>query len=231
MFWNVILAVLAAFNQLFVAWLGWKVSANPKLLKDPRKKKLCEIAFWVFGFIGIGLVAIITYRSGLTERVHVSHEIRETYGPNFIPIGEPLAFNIWMETVGNGTAHDIATFSRTFIGNDLSLYSENEVIEQFERWLLTAEVPAMGTTLTPGMKRATTADGAILSPEDHENLKSGRKVVYIMGLIQFRDDFGKRTQRVCQKLQPPETGGIVIFQSCSRYNDEISGWRKALRKS
>ena len=118
---------------------------------------------------------------------------------------------------------------RTVLKTDYSPYSEKESIEEFEKWLQARPIEE-GSSLPKDNRAWATAKGAILTPEDLNNLASGRRVVYVVGILRFRDDFGKHTLRICRYLQPPEptrSGGRIVFGTwayCSRYNDEVEGW-------
>ena len=65
-----------------------------------------------------------------------------------------------------------------------------------------------------------TAQGPILSPEDYNNLASGRRVVYLVAEFLFSDDAGSHYRHFCGSLEPPQGGGELIWGNCAHYNDE-----------
>lgn len=167
--------------------------------------------------------------SNPVERVHFAITRYEaTYAPWPI-VGEPLGFNIYYKNVGNGMAYDAKFQAMAVLESDSSQYSQQRAIAEFEKWLQTS--PKMRSSIPKDKELWNSALGAIMTPEDVNNLLKGRKVMYLVGTIEFRDDFGKHTQRICQLLQPPVVtalGGhseLGIFQYCGQYNDEVAGWK------
>jgi hypothetical protein len=168
-------------------------------------------------------------QSSLVERVHFAiTKFEQTYTP-WPMVGEPLGFNIYFKNVGNGMAYEADFQAMAALESDSSQYSQQRAIAEFEKWLQAQLKPRM--SIPKDKELWASALGAIVTPEDVNNLLKGRKVMYLVGTIQFRDDFGKHTQRICHFLQPPvvtATGGhseLGIFQHCNQYNDEVAGWK------
>jgi hypothetical protein len=122
--------------------------------------------------------------------------------------------------VGNGTAVNIAGRSHSFIEPNISTTSENDVLERFEK--MKSSEPLKGSGAMPkGAIQFVSAQGQILSPEDYANLVYGRRVVYVIAELAYKDDSGGHFRRYCQALEPPQPGGIVIWANCDHFNDEI----------
>lgn len=226
---TIFLAVIAALMQALTTWLAFHVSASPDVLNDKRKMQRYRIAFVGLLLIGIVVAVISAYRGTKVERVHMAiTEIRPITKPRWPIIGEPLEVNIHFKNVGNGMAFNTVLAAYTVLKPDHSAYSEQQTIAEFEKWLQTQPMES-GASLAKDNEMWDTSSGAILTPEDHNNLLTGRKVMYLVGVLQFRDDFGKHLQRICRFLQPPgPTGGggykvFGILAGCSQYNDEVDG--------
>jgi len=193
-----------------------------------------KIAFVVMLLISITVAGITAYRGTQVEyvqveRVHISI-IKSEFPSNPWPlVGEKLGVNIYFKNISNGMAYDVLFKGYSFLKPDYSPYSEKEAIEEFEKWLRALPV-GEGSSLAKDTYIWASAGGAIVTPEDLNNLSTGRKVMYVVGVVRFRDDVGKHTLRICQYLQPPEptrSGATIEFGTmaqCSRYNDEVDGW-------
>jgi hypothetical protein len=234
MFITAVLAGLVALIQALTAWLGFYVSTRPQLLENKLKVLWYRIFFVALSAIGIVLVVIITHRASQVERVHFAiTKMKQTYTP-WPVVGEPLAFNIYYKNVGNGMAFDVVFEARAVLKPDYSSFSEQEAIAEFQKWLQERPLKT-GLSIPKDLEQWNTASGGILSPEDLNNLLKGRRVMYLVGIIQFRDDFGKHTQQICQFLQPPEVTGsggysvLGIFAQCDRHNGEVAGWEKPIK--
>jgi hypothetical protein len=222
MFWNIVLAVLAGLSQAVNSWMGYKVTGKNL---NPRQERLYDFIFVACGVVGIVAVGMIAYRSGKQERAHLAIRLWPTYeynasaDPSFLPIGQPLAMNVSYKNVGSGSAFNLATAAYALLEADESKPSQVRAITQFEEWNKTMPSLPSGT-LAKDVEHFFTARGQRVSPEDVANLVAGRRVVYIVGLIAFKDDYGDRVQPFCQFLQTPQVGGALIWGLCSNYNEE-----------
>lgn len=235
MLWNIIFAVVGAVAPAVTTWLAFHITASPEVLSDKYKVRWYRIAFVVMLLLSIAVAGITAYRGTQVESVQVERahfsitEIWETSKPNWPIVGERLGVNFRYKNVGNGTAYNTGFVGHTVLKPDYTPYSEKEAIEEFEKWLQALPVKE-GSSLAKDATAWSTAYGNIVTPEDLNNLTTGRKVMYVVGILQFRDDLGKHSLRICRYLQPPEptrSGSLMkygVLASCSRYNDEVEGW-------
>lgn len=232
MFWDIVIAVFAALMQGTAAFLGWYVTINPLIPGDPkygRKKRIYTRLFVFVGLVGVFLVGFAAYRAP-RERAHFAilpapaYEQQGMLMPTwsnaaFLQVNMPLAFNVVYGNLGSGTATNTAGRGHSFIEANGSDTSEADVLAEFERMRTTE--PSKGMAMLPkGMQQWITARGVTLSPEDKDNLISGRRVVYVVAEFLYADDSGKHTRHYCQYLQTPQAGGNLIWANCSHYNDE-----------
>jgi hypothetical protein len=234
MAWTIILAVLGAISQAVTMWLGFHITASPEIVLNKPKVFWYRFTFGAMLLLSLVVTAITAYRGTRVEhvqveRVHISFIQTEFLSKPWPLVGEKLGVNIHYKNISNGMAHDVLFYGYSFLKPDYSPYSEKEAIEEFEKWVRVFP-EAKESSLAKDTYRWATAEGAILTPEDLNNLSTGRKVMYVVSVVQFRDDVGKRTLRICRFLQPPEptrSGASIRFgdmASCSRYNDEVEGW-------
>lgn len=231
MFWNIFFAVVGAIPPALTTWLGFHLTASPEVLSDKDKVRRYRIAFVAMLLLSLVVAGITAYRGTQVEYVQVERahfaitEIWETSKPNWPLVGEQLGVNFRYKNVGNGTAYNTRFKGHTVLKPDYSPYSEKEAIEEFEKWLQVLPVTE-GSSLAKDATGWNTAYGAIVTPEDLNNLMTGRKVMYVVSILQFRDDLGNHRLRICRFLQPPEptrSGSLMkygVLASCSRYNDE-----------
>src|SRR6266446_7679523 len=120
MFWDISIAVGASVTQLTTAYLGWRMTVNPIIPKDPtqkRKRTIYEGLFIFSGLIGVFLVGLAAYRAP-RERAHLAIIPDATYGepgkpPSwsggaaFLQVNKILAFNLIYRNVGAGSALNV----------------------------------------------------------------------------------------------------------------------------
>lgn len=234
MVWTIVLAVLGALSQAVTMWLGFHITASPEIVHNKPKVFWYRLTFAAMLLLSFVVAAITAYRGTQVEyrqveRVHISF-IGTEFQSNPRPlVGEKLGVNISFQNVSNGMAYNVLFKGHSVLKPDYSAYSEKEVIEEFEKWVRALPVEE-GSSLAKGTYLWASSEGAILTPEDLSNLSTGRKVMYVGGVVRFQDDVGKHTLRKCQYLQPPEptrSGAGIPFGTwaqCSRYNDEVEGW-------
>ena len=234
MFWTIVLAVLGAISQAVTMWLGFHITARPEIVRNKPKVFWYRFTFGAMLFLSLVVTTITAWRGTQVEyhqveRVHISF-IKTEFQSNPWPlVGEKLSVNLYFKNVSNGMAYDVLFNGHSVLKPEYSPYSEKEAIEEFEKWLR-AFPQEEGSSLAKDTYRWASTAGSIVTPEDRNNLSTGRKVMYVVGVVRFRDDVGKHTLRICQYLQPPEPtrsgAGIPFgdFAQCSRYNDEVEGW-------
>jgi len=184
------------------------------------QRRWYEVLFLVFGLVGVALIGVAAYRTNL-ERAHfVVPRVWPTYVPDAFVINSKLAVNVDLKNVGKSPAANIQDWRHTYIQGDGSLTSQEDVVESFKKWIATN--PSIGgNTVQSGEVFWVTAQGDILSPEDRQNIMSGRRAVYVLVNMHFTDDFGGHEYHFCQFLSPPQGGGgTMIWNFCSPYNDE-----------
>lgn len=239
MIWDVAIAIGAAVCQFMTAWLGWRITTNPLDPQDPkqgRKRTQYHIAFVTAGVLGIFFIGLAAYRMP-RDRAHLQFKVGPTYQNTDVPMGswssgtgehraeflqvdQPLAFNIAYTNVGPGVAVNIEPHRGIFIEPGHSPLTESDALAQFEK--AKAITPARGIiTQVKGDSAFVTAEGPVLSPEDYNNLVYGRRVVYVVAELAYHDDSGTHVRQYCQFLQPPATGGILIWAYCDNFNGEF----------
>jgi hypothetical protein len=229
MFWNIVIAVGAGIAQLGNAWLGWRVTSLPNRLSS-RQRKTYDMLFIVCGLVGLFLIGLATYRAG-RERAHLklitSLDVRlpttleDIWSASdiFLRVNLPLRMNVYYQNVGNGPAINMRHQGTVYIEPDYSLASVRDAVQKFETWRKTQTDAGAGTTAKDENGFAT-FKGDILTPEDSQNIKSGRRIVFVVGEFTFDDDLGSHYHKVCDWLQPPEVGGAIIFGHCPEYTEE-----------
>jgi hypothetical protein len=141
-----------------------------------------------------------------------------------------LSFNVGQTNVGSGSAYNVDVRARSFIEPDMSLSSQRAAITEFESWLKSQGAPSK-QNISKGSRTFVSAAGAILTPEDFNNVVADRKTVYVLARILFEDDFGSHTTEVCSYLEPQQTkllpapinGNVTvveIFQNCQEHKGE-----------
>jgi hypothetical protein len=188
--------------------------------------------------IGIFISVFIAYRGNHGERAHFAiTEMWPTTSPIWPMVGEPLDMNFRYKNVGNGTALDIVIEGLTLLKPDESKSSQDQVISNFENDLKARELQKGTIIVKDDSRWSTTKRGSVLTAEDRANFVSGEKVIFTIAIIQWRDDYGQHTQRLCRYLQPPKLTpdgrGRAAFGpmgSCHTYNDEVDGWIQPLAK-
>jgi hypothetical protein len=236
MIWDIVIAVAAALCQLLTAILGFRITMNPLDPKDPKQRKkriLYNVLFLSAGILGVFFVGLAAYRMP-RERAHLGFKTDTTYHGSsgtsswasgtgerraeFLLVNSPLAFNLWYTNLGPGVALNITNRSGLYIEPDQSSSSQSLALAQFEK---SVEPPkGAGITLAKGDSAFLTAHGAILSPEDYDNLVYGRRVEYLIVEFSYHDDAGSHVRQLCQSLLPPQEGGFLIWGSCESFNGE-----------
>ena|SRR3989442_8292126 len=220
MWCTIILAVLVALTQFCNSWLGWRMTLNTEPL-SPRKRKLYNWMFVLFGLFGVICVGILAYRS-YREHAHLTvTRIEKAYIPNPFVINEPLRANVWVKNVGKGPGRITSHYSRTYIREDVEITSQQSAVAEFRRWMEANPPKSSGEFLPPEQPFWFTSDGAVLSPEDYQNLINGRRVFYVLSDVRFTDDFGTHEFQNCQMLQPLRRNELSVFAYCKVFNDEI----------
>jgi len=233
MFWTIVIATGAGFCQFVGSLLGWRMTTHPIDPNNPHKKRKMLIydgAFILAGTCGIILIILMASRAPI-EHAHLDVQagpINSTdtwasgtadHKAGFLVVGQPLEFNIWFTNVGPGVATNVGTRQRSFIEPDMSTPSEDDALEEFKK-RKSPEPQVGGAILDKGAINFSTAPGVILAPEDYDNLVYGRRVVYVVAEIPYRDDSGQHVRHYCAVLQPPQSGGTMIWHFCDSYNDE-----------
>ncbi len=210
-------------------------STSSGILKEQHRVLWYGLLFGIT-VISIVISLFVAYRGNPTERAHFSiMDTTVTTTPTWPIVGRPLDLNFTYKNVGNGTAFDTLVESYTILKPDYSLSSQQQAVAEFEEQLKARPLQT-GWSQSKDEIRWSTAKGAILTPTDYANLRSGKNVVFIVGLIQFRDDFGKHRLRMCRYIQPSGPigdGGKLepgVIAMCETYNNELDGWIQPLKK-
>lgn len=222
------LAIVTLIANALMGWLAFHNSAKATWIK---------FSFGILVVISVLASSIIVYNGNPVERVHFAiTRFEPSTTPNWPIVGRELELNVYYSNVGNGIAYDTVVEGYTVLRPDYSLFNQEQAVSEFEKRLATRPLQ-QGHSIPTADERWSTALGAILTPEDSANIQTGRKVVFLIGFIQFRDDFGKHTMRFCRYIQPPgmtPDGGVIpfmIFASCEPHNNEVEGWIQSLKKT
>jgi hypothetical protein len=215
------LSIVAGLSQLGNAFMGWKVTGKD-LTK--RQQKIYDGLFICVGLIGLVAIGILADRSGRQERAHFSTKIENAYSAfdqsqggaliafSWFMVDKPLAFNVRIKNVGNGSAYNLERHFRSFIGPDISVGSQREAVSKFQAWLPVQ--PHNSTSWAKDYEVFDTAWGEIMSPEDYSNVTTNnRRTVFVIGKVTFDDDFGPHEFDVCRVLQPQDSVPISASPS------------------
>jgi hypothetical protein len=220
MVWNVILAVIAASSQVVTGWMGYKVTGKSM---SPQKQKIYDGLFMLVAAVGVFAVGAIAYRSGRMERVHflstVENTVTTNLAPpfNFLKPDYPLDLNVHYVNVGNGAAINTARYGRSSIQMDTSNASVDAAVEQFESYFKSYN---RGTSqVAKGGDGFFTAEGPILTGPEFDDITNYRRMVFVVGIIKFTDDFGTHVQHIC-KMSQPMHNTVEVWGSCYKWNDE-----------
>jgi hypothetical protein len=228
MVWNIVIAVCAGVAQFINAWLGWRVTSMGNPLTK-RQRRIYDISFVAVGLVGLVFIGLSAYR-GREERAHLQlrPDLRVKFSDShnlwakasdFLPVNSQMKLNVNYKNVGNGPATNVTHAGRVYIEPDDSLSSNRDAISKFEAWLK-SQPPLTKTTLTKDETGFGTFEGDILTPEDFQNIISGRRLVYEVGAFWFDDDLGSHDHNICWLLRAPMEGGEIIFQGCYEHTDE-----------
>jgi hypothetical protein len=215
MFWTIVFAGISVLCQVLVSWIG-------TIMNDlsPSKKKAVHIFFFGLTLLGVASVCALTYLAGRTERAHFAVVPN---GKIILQSGKPLAVRVDFKDVGTGPSINTDTYSRAFIEDDSTKVNADDAIARFKPFFASHDI---GSNLIAKDQEGNfmTAFGALLSPEDINNLLNNIKVLYVVGEINFKDDFGKHTQYICKSLQRPVSPNTLIWGTCGKSDDEVDKW-------
>lgn len=215
--WTISLALLVALSQFGTSYLGWNLTNTPTRQRlTALRRRMYDLIFLACSAIGIASAVLLAYRSGRLERAHFMLDLNSKVQA---VEGQPLAMRIGFRNVGTGPAINTDSFSRCFVEDDESRRSADDAIGKFKEY---AQNRLIGTDNVP--KDAPgyfmVALGSVLSGQDVLNLVDNVKVVYIVGTIKFKDDFGRHTQYICKTLQRPVSPNGASWGTCGVWDDE-----------
>jgi len=206
-------AIIGGLSQWAVSLLGWEMNHDTI---SPKSRIVARIGFVVCALLGTASIAIVTYRSGMTERAHFALDLNSKVQA---VAGTPLSMKIFFKNVGTGPSVNTDSYSRSFIEDDESRRSADSAIAKFKEFEKSHDI---GTDIvpkdTPGYFMV--AQGLVLSNTDFENIVTNIRVVYIVGRIKFKDDFGSHTQYICKALQRPVSATGADWGTCGEWDDE-----------
>jgi len=218
--WDIVLAILGGLSQFGNTFMGWKVTGK---VLSVRRRRIYDGLFILFGFVGIASIGILAARAGRQERVHFYAWVQNTYlaidktqggaavAFSWFIVNRPLAFNVFVKNVGNGSAYNVEEQFRSFIKPDISRGSQQSAVTDFQSWV--AVQPHNSRSWPKDDTELSTAWGEILSPEDYSNLTTGRRTVFVIGKVTFADDFGSHEFDICRVIQPQGSVPTDAFPS------------------
>jgi hypothetical protein len=215
--WTILLSLLVGLSQFGTGFLGWRLTNRPPRQRLTQgQRRLYDVIFFVCGAIGIGSGGMLAYLSGRLERAHFALDLNSKVQA---VAGSPLSMRIGFENVGTGPSINTDSYSRSFIQGDESRRSADDAIAQFKEY---ARNRTVGTDNVP--KGATgyymVAQGNVLSDQDVLDLVHNVRVMYVVGTIKFKDDFGHHTQYICKTLQRPVSANGASWGTCGIWDDE-----------
>lgn len=221
--WTIFWAAVGGLCQGAVSWLGWAMNHDTI---SPTRRKWAHLGFVAFTVIGMFSIGIVTYRAGRSERAHFKTvPISNVYQRvplvpfDFLPVGDPLSFNINYENVGSGPAVNAALSGRASLQVDASSASEDAAIADFQVRLKVS--PPSQILVAKGETGYFTAHGPSVSATDRDDVINSIKVIYVVGAISFSDDFGTHVQHICRHMEPPNVSSIETWAACSKWTDEV----------
>jgi hypothetical protein len=177
------------------------------------------------GFIALSIVssaciAMLAYRSGRIEHAHFSLDLNSKVQAIE---GQPLAMQVFFKNVGTGPSINTDTYSRLIPEEDESKHSSDDAIGRFKEY---EKIRDIGTNNIPKDEPGhfMVARGPILGHDDVTNLVSGVRTVYLVGTINFKDDFGSHTQFICKVLEKPVRPDMANWGTCGKWDDEKDKW-------
>jgi len=189
------------------------------------KRRLCDGSFITCSVVGVLCVVFLAYRGERADRAQlvlspaVSFAFASTVKDEWALLGEwlpvniPMSLNVDFENVGTGPALNFSYAGRVYLEPDLSRSSIYDAESRFRGWFKLQ--PQLGTgTVEKNERGSVTFTGDTVSPEDYDNVKNGRHILYEVGMFWFSDDFGEHHQNFCYSVQPARPGGSVIFVVC-----------------
>ena len=199
-------------------WEGWQSLIEGSIRPPkPLGLKACgAVCAAVLFCLGVSAAAIywtpaIAEKSEPKQSARFSLRVTSAYYPHLFQIDQPVAFNIDFVNTGP-EVHGTLMASRSYIEIDDSIESQIMAVRAFKDRLSTFS-PSAGENTASLQNGFMTAFGQKLSPEDIDNLEHGRRVVIVIGVIKTGGPSGD-IQPICQILQPPLPGGLVIFRDC-----------------
>lgn len=228
MIWTILIAVIGGLASFTNSFLGYKVT-NLSGPLPAAKKRLYDALF-----IGTGIIAVICLglaaSRGAPERAHLklkpslgyifNHPATWADAPGFIPVGQMMKFNVEFENVGNGPATNVTHAGRVYIEPDDSITSSQDAVSKFENWRKLTRPDTATTTIAKADSGWTTSEGDVLTPEDFQNVISGRRLIYQVGAFWFEDDTGGHYHNFCWFLMAPREGEKIIPALCQEHNEE-----------
>ena len=213
MFWTIFWAFIGTLCACGVSYLAWEVAKGGM---TPRKMLMARTGFISLSIVSSFSIAMLSYLSGRAERAHFSVA---PSGQTFLQPGQPIRIRVDLEDVGTGPSINSDTYSRTFIEDDNTKINSADAVERFKPFWAAHDVGA--NPIPKGQKGVfMTAQGPVLGVDDVNNIMNNIKVVYVIGRIDFKDDFGKHTQNICKYLQRPVSSQTMIWGTCGMSEDE-----------
>lgn len=239
--------VLSFLNNWFF-WIGLVTLIGDLLEKHvPLAKK--HVGRWASQWLFVSLTVICFFLAGF-QAWREEHEKVKSQAVYMIaepailvdnstnvplPIGQPIQANVFWKTWGQAPARGIASYLICYIRPDYSDKTQDEVIADFKnRWgtiMKNYESDKRDLPdLFPGNDRAfrtckPESDDKI-SSDTRDDLKFGRKVLFVVGAERFYDSSGEQESHTCLFMennpQSPSDFGAVAFHKCHTYTTQVS---------
>ncbi len=204
-----------------MAYMGVHVTLHP-----PRNKSSFTAAFVLCAIVGAILIGFQGYRnqqaqynlnaqlgkiqSNTSPRGNVFLKFVSNINEPPLAINRQLAFNLHYSNSGNvavQTSHDCG---KILIGSQNTF---DQLVSEFTKWR--ASVQGQRGTMAPGQQTFITALGPVLTDQLYDDLRTGKKALYIFESQEYEDETGKYEVRNCRHLQQPSPGEELVFHDCA----------------
>jgi hypothetical protein len=145
---------------------------------------------------------------------------------------QPILFNLHFFNAGNDLAQNVVAFGETRVldGNDPK--TERALFAEFSKNGKTALTSNAGTVApsygsqTPPEIWITTKPGPVLTHELWDQIRSGKKFIYIIDVVRYSDQTGTWEQHECSWLtligeSSDARNGKTVYQNCTGYHDRV----------
>jgi hypothetical protein len=143
--------------------------------------------------------------------------------------GNPIFVSLGFKTSGEAPMEFHGGYSDVVFGLDAKETTQRQVVEQFKTHM--RKLRSSGSTsqtITPGESRILpTQGGPTPTADDVDSLLLGKKIIFVLGYVEFTDPRGRHIMPNCSFLQPPmssppKPSDAMVWHYCGEFNKEYS---------